>query len=386
MSYLHRSGCLVAAILVSQLLCAKETVAATPPNQATLGQTPFYFTENKGQWDERVLYKADDRTGLTCWFERDGLTLTVTVPDTNSQQTVDIDENPDCILPVSSAVNHPRKGHALKLRFMPSPYQTLPDLGSVILTEGSEARPACAAEEVIPEGKLPWNNNYFIGNDPSKWAPDCGNFTRLTYHNVWPGIDVVFYGQGTSLKYDFAIHPGADPADVRLRWLGLEEELKIDDGDNRRALRLATSVGTLKEAIPAAYQRDDAGNRVPVKVTMRVLSESDFGLKVSGGWDRGKDLVIDPLIYSTFLGGSLGEQGFALCLAPDNGIVVVGASSSDDFPTTQGAFDRELNGQSDTFITKFSPDGSRLIFSTYLGGSLRDIPHGVCLNVQGGFN
>ena len=351
------------AVALASLLISFKSSAETA--KGTLGQTPLYFTENKGQWDEHVLFKADGGAGLTWWFERDGLTLAVFVPDTADSGTGDFSRRLERATEDARTVSQvPRKGHALKLRFVPSKSQSS-DL--VFVTDKNVYPPQ--EIEVIPDGKLGWNNNYFLGNDSSKWAPDCGNFTRLTYRNVWEGIDVVYYGQGDQLKYDYVVKPGADPSNVRLRWLGLEESLRLDGDADGKVLTLATSVGALKEAIPLAYQRGEDGSRIPVEVSMRVLSENEFGLEVVGTWDRSKELVVDPLVYSTYLGGRRDES--ITELAPDGagGVFAAGITYSDVFPVTEGALDSLFNGgETDAFITRSNSNGSELIFCTYLGG------------------
>lgn len=357
-----------------------STFASPAPNSRIITNSSC-FTENKGQWDERVLFKAKDGRGLTWWFERDGLTLAITVPDTTADPNPDPDDLVHSLQTIKSSSNYPRKGHALKLRFVQSPGQVVPDLISLASSDVSGIQRTQTAEEVIPEDRLAWNNNYFIGNDNSNWAHDCGNYSRLIYRNVWHGIDIIYYFQNNDLKYDYVIHPGADPSDVRLSWLGLEDGLKIE-GDE---LLLATSVGVMREIIPEAYQRDDRGNRIPVEVEMRLQSESEFGIEVAGKWDNERDLVIDPLVYSTFLGGSAGEVGFTICVDQNNGLVVAGITTSEDFPTTPGAIDRELEGRIDIFAARLSPDGSQLVFGTYLGGNERDYAWGICRDDEGGF-
>ncbi len=408
-----RTRRLTATFFLAALTAVVATTnVATPQTAGTLGSVQLHFTENKGQWDERVLFKADGGRGLTWWFERDGLTLAVSVPDTTdplpARRGWQYDEgvNHGGLTPESA----PRKGHALKLRFVSSISQSS-DL--VFATDKNVYPPR--EIEVIPEGKLGWNNNYFLGNDSTKWAPDCGNFTRLTYRNVWDGIDVVYYAQGDNLKYDYVIHPGSDPADVRLRWLGLDNPLALipaqagiqsalpqgvptlradgellqgEDTLKQSELLLTTSVGTLREAIPLAYQCDESGSRVPVEVTMRVLSENEFGLEVVGTWDKTKELVVDPLVYSTFLGGRSSDYASrGVVIDEGGGLVIAGTTGFNDFPITEGAFDVSFNGEggmNDAFIARFSRDGSELLYSTFLGGIRDEYPIGVVQDVDGG--
>lgn len=389
------------AIILPVIYLAGNLKAATDPNsqaKVRLQQPAIYFTENKGQWDGHVLFKADGGRGLTWWFERDGLTVAVIVPDTagiEGQQIEQINQREHDLISLKSAQSAPSavpsKGHALKLRFVPSDRQS----SDIVFASSATAKQSQPATEVIPDGKLSWNNNYFLGNDESKWAPDCGNFTRLTYRNVWDGIDVVYYGEGDQLKYDYVVKPGADPSNVRLRWLGLEEPLALipaqagNQNSNSAVipakagiqpdtgLLLATSVGTLREGIPLAYQRDENGARVPVEVSFVILSENEVGLEVVGKWDRTKELVVDPLVYSTYLGGSGWDDIFAIATDNIGNTITAGSTQSQDFPITAGCFDETYNderdGDNDCFIAKISRDGSSLIYCTYIGGRYSEI-------------
>jgi len=457
---LSRKLFILCASFFALLSLANRAIADPEPVSATKGQLQkpsIYFTENRGQWDERVLYKADGGAGLTWWFERDGLTLAVVVPDTTKIHP----ERSEGYLPDPAATGiHPErsegyrptpsktdmlhnvqhesalsaqsadrsKGHALKLRFVPSPTQRQDDL---VIASGTASKQSQPATEVIPDGKLSWNNNYFLGNDSSKWAPDCGNFTRLTYRNVWEGIDVVYYGEGNQLKYDYVIKPGADPSNVRLRWLGLEEPLELkrgvfarnevtkqssddpaalpqavpalrtgtdglqgedtlmqreQDTPKQSELLLATSVGTLREGIPLAYQRGEDGARQPVEVSMRVLSENEVGLEVVGAWDRSKELVVDPLVWSTYLGGSAEDEESAKDVTRDDSgcLVACGFTLADNFPVTVGSFQPEHGSPFDAVVFRISSEGDRLLYCSYLGGSSSEIASKIVPDAEGG--
>ncbi len=171
-------------------LAFQATAATDPVNPASvnLQDRPTFFTENKGQWDERVLFKADGAGGLTWFIERDGFTILFSVADSGEveQQIKQIKQmgmDPESAKSAKSAV--PSKSHALKFKFQ----NALPRTAGNFLPE--QTTPA-NAESVESSERLSHNNNYFLGNDKSKWAPNCGNFQRAALKDVWEGVDVVW--------------------------------------------------------------------------------------------------------------------------------------------------------------------------------------------------
>ena len=185
------------------------------------GAAGFFFTENKGQWDSRVLYKCSARNGMTWFLERDGITLLTMKEDRTKPPIID---PMDRDLPETlrrHPTRYPMKSHALKFKFLnsgrtvASAPTTDPDLsrcepprspavGQALLPvqssnefQNGTGRSACPTEAKSVEafGELPWHNNYFLGNDSSKWAPNCRNFTNIIYRDVWDGIDIEWYEQ-----------------------------------------------------------------------------------------------------------------------------------------------------------------------------------------------
>jgi len=361
-----------------------------PANQYLKSNPGLCFTENKGQWDNSVLFKAEGAGGLTWFIERDGFTLLYSIPDLTAEPLTGRTSRID--IPVCPPLDefgahepkaYPRNAHALKFRFvrLTPPYS--PPTG--VWGEGDypwihTTETPATAREVIPSDRLSHNNNYFLGNDRSRWAPNCGNYTQVTMKDVWEGIDVEWwsanfppYAAGGEqggvgfVEFDFIVHPGANPAQIRMECLGLTDDLTLtSDGEE---LLLPTSLGVLKQVLPEAYQVDESGRTVPVPARFVVKSEGVFGVEMPEGYSSGEKLVIDPLVYSTYLGG--GNEDYACALAPDGegGMVVAGVTYSDDFPTIGGAFDVSFNGgERDAFIARLSEDGSELLCSTYLGG------------------
>jgi hypothetical protein len=193
--------------------------------------------------------------------------------------------------------------------------------------------------------------NYLQGDQPPNWQQGLPTHAELLYSRLWPGIDMAVRGEGSKLKYEFHLKPGASVGDVRLGYRGAEG-LSVGSGGE---LLVQTSLGVLKDAAPVSYQQIE-GERVAVESRYKLLEGdgSGFGFAV-GAYDPRYPLIIDPgLDYSTFLGGTGQDTGSSENIAVDTSgrAYVVGSTFSADYPTTPGAFDRTFNGTEDAFVTK----------------------------------
>ncbi len=243
---------------------------------------------------------------------------------------------------------------------------------------------------VVGTDELPGKSNYFIGNDPKKWHRDVPQFARVRYDNVYPGVDLVYYGNQGRLEYDFEVAPGADAKQVNLRFRG-SDKLRIDDRGN---LVLATGVGNVELQAPRVYQKmGEEQHLVSGKFVLRAKDQVGFDL---GDYDRSRTLIIDPqLTYSTYLGGTSAESCSAItgrdftpgcpAIAVDSGLnaYIAGSTESTDFPPQPGVLGHKT-GTANVFIAKFNSQASALVFATYLGGSDLDYPAGIA--VDAGFN
>jgi hypothetical protein len=195
---------------------------------------------------------------------------------------------------------------------------------------------------------------------------------------VYPGIDLVFRGTREALEYDFLLAPGADPGAIALRFQGAED-LSIDPhGD----LVITTAVGELVHRAPVIYQ-EVGGDRREVSGAYR-LDGDRVGFAL-GPYDPARPLIIDPVVlaYSTLLGGSDFDGGRSIAVDLYGHAYVTGFTESPDFPTTAGAFDRTHNGEADAFVTKLTPNGAALTYSTFLGGSGTDQGLGIAVDGAG---
>jgi len=238
--------------------------------------------------------------------------------------------------------------------------------------------------------ELPGKANYFVGNDPAKWRTNVPTYARVRYEQVYPGIDLVYYGNQRQLEYDFVLAPGADPKKIVLGLKGAER-LEIDaQGD----LVLHAGGDSVRLHKPVVYQERD-GARHDVAGRYVLKRGNRVGFKVAA-YDRARPLVIDPVLsYSTYLGGSRGDAGNAIAVDGTGNAYVTGRTNSTDFPTTLGAFQTQWASgfnpcgpdpvpPTDVFVTKLNATGTALIYSTYLGGHLDD--SGTAIAVDAGGN
>jgi hypothetical protein len=223
--------------------------------------------------------------------------------------------------------------------------------------------------------------NYFLGNDPSKWRSDVPQFARVRYENVYPGINLVFYGNQGRLEYDFQVSPGADPRQAELEFDGARL-LKLKDG----ALIIEGKKGSVRFDAPHIYQQV-AGREQPVEGRFVLRGPRRAGFAI-GAYDRSRELVIDPVLtYSTYFGGSGNEA--ATGVAVQGGFIyLTGSTNSPNLPVTAGAVQTTLNTPSSTniYIAQINPalGTSGLAYLTYLGGNGSDSPVGI--GVDGGGN
>ena len=226
--------------------------------------------------------------------------------------------------------------------------------------DGANRAPAMAAEQ-----RQPGASNYFVGSDASAWRRDVPHFARVRYAGLYPGVDLVYYGNQLKLEYDLVVAAGADPAPIALRMDGAER-MRLDHEGN---LVFTTAAGDLVQHRPIAYQQV-GGERRPVTASYRLLGDGRVGFNL-GDYDASRELVIDPvLMYSTYLGGTLGDRALDVSVDSAKNAYVVGFSNSAGFPT-KGAYQGKNNGAGDVFVTKLGPTGA-LIYSTYIGGAGAD--------------
>jgi hypothetical protein len=267
---------------------------------------------------------------------------------------------------------------------------------SIVRMKLAGARPSQA------EGldRLPTKSNYIIGSDPTQWRTNIPNYGMVKYAGVYPGIDLVYYGNERQLEYDFVVAPGADPRTVRfaIAQSDLQGE-KQDPESNIRELSIASNGdlaitvegGEVRFQKPFAYQTV-GGQRHEIEASYKLQTvspksgETEPKYEVSfqlAAYDSKLPLVIDPVLsYSTLLGGTNYEEGIGIASDSSGNIYVAGTTVSANFPTKNPILSAAI-GNEDVFVTKIDAAGATLTYSTYLGGSGVDRPAGMVLDSSG---
>ncbi len=366
-----------------------EVVAPSPPSiatvQSTYGKLPLSFEANQGQVDAQVTFLARG-PGYTLFLtpSESVLVLHQREPTTESAQR--------------------ERGKPIARPKPPAITQAV-----VRMTlDGGNPTPAVDGTEPLP-GIV----NYFIGNDPAKWRTHIPTYAKVQYQEVYPGIDLAYYGNQGKLEYDFIVAPGADPDQIRLAFEGASDIHVADSGD----LLLATDLGDVRIQKPVVYQLDPDGHKTLVagqylveRQTTNLRSASNpqssvlstrysalpkIGIQLAA-YDRTKPLVIDPVVlYSTCLGGSGYDWGGDIAVDGSGQVYVTGITESLDFPTLQASQPAHGGGgypcgpggeircsSQDAFVTKFTASGT-LAYSTYLGGSGDENGNGIAVDGSG---
>ncbi len=216
--------------------------------------------------------------------------------------------------------------------------------------------------------------NYLLADHRYTHIP---TYSKVQYHDVYPGVDLVYYFQQQKLEYDFILAPGADIHRIRLTFNGSEKISLAANGD--LIIRLAS--GELRHHKPIAYQRIN-GEKRQVAARFRQAGNRDITFEVAP-YDLKQDLVIDPsLSYASYLGGNDYDIGTGIAVDSASNIYVLGTANSLNFPTSPSAYQKELKG-SDIFVTKFDPTGKTVLYSTFLGGSSTENATGIALDANG---
>jgi uncharacterized repeat protein (TIGR01451 family) len=317
--------------------------AASKPAPASLAQLPLVFEANQGQTDSRVKFLARGNR-YTLFLTADAAVLAL-------QESVD------------------RNGRSARH-------------AAVLSMELVSSNPQA---EIKGADKLPGKSNYFIGNDPARWHRNIPQFARVRYRDVYPGIDLIYYGNQGRLEYDFEVAPGSDPGLVKLKFHGPEPLAVAPNGD----LEIQIGGGQVRLEAPRAYQ-NIGGQQRPVQGRFELRGRHQAGIRL-GSYDRTHALVIDPVLtYSTYLGGN-GNEGCSVILGtgvPVSGCPAVavdfatnayiaGSTTSTDFPVTTSPYQAGLKGTANIFVSKFNSLANTLEFSTYLGGTGTDYTAGI---------
>jgi gliding motility-associated-like protein len=328
------------------------------------------FIQNKGQWDSRVDFKGDYQNG-GFFIEPQGFTVLMHNAGDLKALIEYMHPHGGAHAPNEQPVgsNGPQfllRSHAYKVKF-----------------DGANQK-----VKAIPDKVLPGYNNYFIGNDQSKWAAECKIFQAITYQDMYPGVDVRYYSDaGGKLKYDIIVKPGADEEKIVMLYDGADK-IKVKN----KELVISTSVGDVRELYPYTYEVVN-GKRQDLECSY-VVSKNKVSFKVKGRTPN-STLVIDPtLIFSSLTGSSQDNWGYTATPGPDGSFFAGGIAlgSTGSFPVSPGAYQQTFGGginedqiglPYDITIIKLSSDGGTRLYATYLGGSSNEQPHSMICDAQG---
>ncbi len=354
-SLLLSLGCVSSMASQSPSSLSFTTPAGSVHSQSSnsYGRLPLRFEANRGQTDEQVRFLSRG-PGYSLFLTPAEAVLSLSKP-LAQQSRENVGQ-----LPLHNSQRH---ADVLRRAFM-----------------GANKNPVINGNNAL-SGK----SHYLLGSDAKTWRTNVSQYAQVQYRDIYPGIDLVFYGRQRQLEYDFIVAPGADPERIRLSFEGARDMHIGNDG----SLILQTSHGELIQHKPVIYQ-EFAGKKITVAGDY-LLHGKQVSFKLAS-YDNRQPLIIDPVLsYSTYLGGSGGDSAYDIAIDSAGNAYVTGETLSADFPTTAGAYDKTcgsnnvcnpnvLGPTSDAFVAKLNAAGTGLIYSTYLGGNSSDLGRSISVN------
>jgi hypothetical protein len=353
---------------------SSTSFASDPAFAQDFGQLPLYFVENDGQTDSQVYFYVQGKE-KTQYFSSDGVTFALTDAGLQTSNDEYLTTDSHFAKPIlrnqTSDFRHRR--WVVKLDFV------------------------SANPNVRPVGQLRTEAviSYFKGPQ-NQWHTGLPSFSRIVYPDLWPGIDLVFYGTVNQLKYEFIVQPGADPNQIRLAYRGADISLNAEG-----QMLVTTPIGGFKDDTPVAYQ-DINGRHVPVSVAYAQIDTPNHSSATQqstdshqqsyaftlGPYDPNYLLILDPavIVYCGYIGGNGQDGGLGISVDNAGNAYIVGSTFSDEasFPVTAGPDLTYNGGNYDAFVAKVNATGSDLVYAGYIGGNGDD--EGEDIAVDGGGN
>ena len=312
-----------------------------------------FFIENKGQWPSEVKYLAKVG-GMNAWITNSGVVYDYfrIAKNYNESETLKMTRHKK---EEFEKKNTSIKGHAVKMQLV--------DVNASSVQQGNNKQKSYY--------------NYFIGNDKSKWASYVPLYGDVEQDNIYKNINVKYYFDGNSIRYDYIVKPGADLSKLRLKFEGQESVRTNDAGE----IVIKTSLGEVTNGKLYSYQTD---NGIKTEVNCKFVLNVDGTINLNASsYDKEKDLIIDPLVYSTFIGGSNNDYGRSIAIDAGGNAYITGYTASTNYPTTPGAYDSTYLAGNDAFVTKLNSTGTALVYSTYMGGNDDDSGNSIAVDASG---
>ena len=326
------------------------------------------YVENKGQWNSKVKFKSD-MGGSTFFLQQQGYKVLL--------------NNKDDFKKISghySSHNHVDKTNTAGKPVDPSTKDmVLHSFAYEVNFVGSSPN-----ARIVPDKPLNTYNNYYLGNDKSKWASGCKIYRAVTYEDIYKGVDARYYTDNGNLKYDLIIHPGADADKIALRFDGVEK-LSVKNG----SLVVKTSLGEVSELRPYCYQVDGKG-RTDVEAKY-IIEGNTVRFKINN-YSKTATLVIDPtLVFASFTGSTTDNWGYTATYDGSGNFYSGGISFGPGYPVSTGAFQTVYvggNGGSgtppyDVAVLKLNANGTERLYATFLGGNGYEQPHSLIVDNDG---
>ncbi len=309
------------------------------------------FVENHGQWSDEVRFVAM-MGGMNVWITDNGITY-------DFYQISGLRNNDDSDIKQADQAPVRRKGHVVKMSF-------------------GNHNVAKLIKKTRGLSKTQGRYNYLKGSR-SDWVPDVPLFEEVMMEEVSTGISARLYYDNGSFRYDLIAKPGTDLNTLNMSFMGADRVDITSNGD----LTMQTSLGPVTQGELFAYQIED-GKKQRVKCNFSITPDGEVTFNV-GSYNPNKELIIDPLVFSTFIGGAGDDTAYDIKIDNDGNTYITGRTidAATDYPATTGAYDEIHNGSDDVFVTKLSADGSSLIYSTFIGGSSDDVAYKIALNDAG---
>jgi len=367
------------------------------------------FVENKGQWDSVIRFRAD-MPDANFFLQKHGFSVLMQSPadmDALRQMMHGKNESvqPQPAKNKTAAYSTPKSG-GISTQLVKNPIITVPGNTSNGSDDGSNTNGLImhshlyqveflnSSDQVEIKGDKPLDtyNNYFIGNDSSRWRPTCKIYQAVVYKNIYPNIDLRYYTENDQLKYDLIVHPGGNPDNIKMKYKGAVK-LVVKSGQ----VTIHTSVGDVNETIPRSYQFSNSGNK-DLECSYVAGPDQTVRFRISH-YDPGATLIIDPTeVFCSFTGSRSDNWGYTATYDESgnfySGSITLNSIPGDKgngFLSSPGAFQSVFKGgdntdgiyQYDITILKFSSNGVSRVYATYLGGSGNEQPHSLVADQAG---